>query len=197
MYRNKGPILEVLKTYIPSNDSLSGHMILEVASGTGQHASYFASSFPNLRWQPTELTRDTFDSIEAWTGDAPNISQPILLDCIAPVEKWGVPPASCAVVLCINMIHISPWCATQGLFSGSGKVLLPQGRLIVYGPFKVEGKATTESNAAFDRDLRARNAAWGLRDVADLDAESSAAGLKRVGMLPMPANNFCLIYERA
>ena len=194
MRRNKDAILEVLKQRLPP--AASG-TVLEVASGTGQHAAHFSAALPHLAWQPTEPSPDTFFSIEAWAADAPSVLPPVLLDCAAPAADWPLAPASCLAVLCVNMTHISPFTATQGLFAGAGKVLQPGGVLILYGPFKVEGQPTTESNRAFDSALRAQNAAWGLRDVSEIDACADAAGLRRSAMLPMPANNFSLVYEKA
>lgn len=191
--RNKDHILEVLKNYIPASPPAT---VLEVASGTGQHAHHFAASFPHLTWQPSEATDEMFESIAAWAEDVPNINAPLLLDCSSPPHAWPVPESSCAAVLCINMAHISPWAATAGLCAGAGRVLRPGGVLIVYGPFKADGKPTTPSNADFDALLRSRNAEWGLRDVAEVDAVAQSAGLKRIAMVPMPANNFSLVYNK-
>jgi SAM-dependent methyltransferase len=171
--------------------------ILEIASGTGQHAAYFSKAFLDLTWQPTEATTEAFSSISAWAEGLPNVAQgPLLLDASSPAESWPVAPESCVAVVCINMTHISPWEATQGLIAGAGRVLCSGGQLFIYGPFSVDGKPTTESNAAFDRSLRAQNSSWGLRDVADLDICAEKAGLVRKEMLSMPANNFTLIYDK-
>lgn len=174
----------------------TANTILEIASGTGQHAAYFSQSFPNLTWHPTEATEETFSSISAWAEDLPNVKPPLLLDASSPAESWPIAPKSCVAVVCVNMTHISPWEATKGLVAGSGRVLCSGGQLFIYGPFSVDGQPTTESNAAFDCSLRAQNSAWGLRDVADVDACAARAGLVRKEMLSMPANNFTLIYYK-
>ncbi|KAG7671389.1 hypothetical protein KSW81_003527 [Nannochloris sp. 'desiccata'] len=196
--RNKEPILEVLKKYLRKPAAAAeAKTILEIASGTGQHAAYFSQSFPDLTWQPTEATVESFGSITAWAEGLSNIAQsPLLLDASSPTDQWPVAPESCVAVVCVNMTHISPWEATQGLLAGSGRVLGSGGQLFIYGPFFVDGKPTTESNAAFDRSLRAHNSSWGLRDVADVDACAAKAGLVRNEMLFMPANNFTLIYSK-
>lgn len=195
--RNKEAILEVIKPRLPSAPSPGTlPIILEVASGTGQHVAYLATALPHLTWQPTEASPETLDSITAWTEGAPNVLPPKLLDCLAPPQGWPVGPKTCFGVVCINMSHISPWQATCGLMEGAGRALRRGGRLFLYGPFLVEGVPTTESNAAFDRSLRAQNGDWGLRDVAMVDAAARDAGLSREEMIPMPANNFTLVYVK-
>ena len=174
----------------------AANTFLEVASGTGQHAAYFSQAFPNLHWQPTEATPECFESITAWSSGSPGMLPPLLLDASTPAMNWPVPQESCVAMLCVNMTHISPWEATEGLLSGAGRMLVSGGRLFLYGPFKVDGKPTTESNAEFDRVLRGKNVKWGVRDVSDVDACAEKVGLKRREMLPMPANNFTLIYEK-
>lgn len=190
--RNAAPLLELLRHRL---GALPGGLVLEVASGTGQHAAHFASALPQLTMQPSEAATEMLESIAAWGAGAANVLPPLLLDASQP-GAWPVEPGSCAAVLCINMAHISPWAATQGLVAGAGVFLRPGGQLLVYGPFAVDGRPTTDSNAAFDRSLRAQNPAWGLRDVAAVDALGSAAGLRRVDKVDMPANNFTLVYER-
>lgn len=197
--RNQEPILQVLKSYLPTTpQSLSSTTVLEVASGTGQHAAFFASSFPHLTFQPSEAAEDAFESIIAWAQDHPNVAlPPLLLDAAAPSASWPVPDATCIAVLCVNMTHISPFQATIGLLAGCGRVLTPQtGRLFLYGPFTIEGVPTTESNASFDAMLRARNPEWGLRDVGAVDEQAERVGLQREAMIEMPANNFILVYRR-
>jgi hypothetical protein len=196
-HRNKEPILEVLKTHLSKPQAAAATQILEIASGTGQHAAFFSQAFPDLTWQPTEATAEAFSSISAWAEGLANVAQPpLLLDASSPADTWPVAADSCVAVVCVNMTHISPWEATQGLVAGAGRVLCSGGQLIIYGPFAIDGKATTESNAAFDRSLRAQNSSWGLRDVADVDACAAKAGLARKEMLQMPANNFTLIYGK-
>jgi SAM-dependent methyltransferase len=199
MCRNKQPILEVFKKYVSKKAppaATEAKTILEIASGTGQHAAYFSHLFPDLTWQPTEITVEAFGSISAWAEGLTNIAQPLLLDASSPTDQWPVAEESCVAVVCINMTHISPWESTQGLLAGAGRVLCSGGQLFIYGPFCIDGKPTTDSNAAFDRSLRAQNSSWGLRDVADVDACAAKAGLVRNEMLSMPANNFILIYNK-
>ncbi len=184
---------------LPSPDAIASGApatVLEVASGTGQHAAAFAKAFPHLTWQPTDRDNDLFGSVAAWGEGIPNVQPPALLDASAPAATWPVGPGTCAAALCVNMTHISPWEATQGLLTGAGEVLAPAGRLFIYGPFKVDGRPTTDSNAAFDARLRGQDPRWGLRDVADVDAAAAAAGLVREEKLDMPANNFVLVYRK-
>lgn len=169
--------------------------MLEVASGTGQHAAHFAAALPHLAWQPTEHAADALPSIEAWGEGLPNVLPPLALDAARP-GSWPLAPGAARAVLATNLTHISPWAATQGLVRGAARVLQPGGLLLIYGPFSVDGAPTTESNAAFDRSLRASNPAWGYRDVADVAAEAEAAGLALLERRAMPANNFYLIFQR-
>lgn len=189
----------MLKSRLPSPDAVASGApttVLEVACGTGQHAAAFAAAFPHLSWQPTDRDDELFGSVAAWAEDAPNVLPPSLLDAAAPAATWPVGPGSCAAALCVNMTHISPWEATRGLLAGAGEVLAPGGRLFIYGPFMVDGRPTTDSNAAFDARLRGQDSRWGLRDVAEVDAAAAAAGLVREEKLDMPANNFVLVYRK-
>ena len=171
-------------------------MLLEIASGTGQHAAAFSKKIKGYTWQPSEVSEATFPSIRAWGKDAGGkVLSPVLIDCQKKFEDWNVSANSFDGILCVNMVHISPWAATRGLFAGASKALKKGGQMFLYGPFKINGKPTTESNAAFDMSLRSRNPAWGLRDVADMDAEAEKQGLcRKTEPIPMPANNFMLIY---
>lgn len=195
--RNKQPILQVLRAHLKPFESQIH--VLEAASGTGQHAAYFAENIPHLVWQPTELSPEMFDSIRAWSDtifdNGSTVLEPVVIDCSTP-EDWTLPQISYHAVLCINMTHISPYKSTQGLFQGAARVLLPGGRLFLYGPFKVDGNFTTESNAQFDALLQSRDSSWGLRDIqSELDVEAGKVGLVRVDVVAMPANNFTVIYE--
>ncbi|GAB4815890.1 hypothetical protein N2152v2_002936 [Parachlorella kessleri] len=190
--RNKDAILDMLQHHL----TFSQGTVLEVASGTGQHCAHFAKAMPHLTWQPTEHSPDCFPSIEAWGSDLPNMLPPAPLNAAASPDTWPAAPASCCAVLCANMCHISPLPCTLGLIKGAARALAPHGLLFIYGPFLVDGKATTESNAAFDASLRARNPEWGYRDVGDITQWAAAAGLKFVDRIPMPANNFTLIYRK-
>ncbi|KAI7844480.1 hypothetical protein COHA_001940 [Chlorella ohadii] len=134
-------------------------------------------------------------SIAAWTRDLPNVRPPLRLDASQP-DSWAVEAASCRAIFVANMTHIAPWAATQGLLRGAGRVLRPGGELLMYGPFSVDGKPTTESNAAFDAALRGRNPEWGYRDVADVAAGAAAAGMALVERREMPANNFMLVFRK-
>lgn len=196
--RNKEVILDVLKSKLQAPERVpEGPVILlEIASGSGQHAAHMAPHFPWVQWQPTERSQDCFDSIRAWGEGIPNILEPIFLDASAQPSAWSMEKSSCVGILCVNMTHISPWEATCGLIAGSGHVLATGGRLFLYGPFMRDGKPTTESNAAFDTTLRTKNSAWGLRDVADIDSLASKVSLEREEIIEMPANNFTLVYVK-
>jgi hypothetical protein len=187
--RNREPILEVLERVLPDH----GH-VLEVAAGTGQHAVFFAAQFPHLEWQPTDHDPGARESIEAWRAaeGTPNLRAPLDLD--ATSGTW--PVAQAAAVVCINMIHISPIEATEGLFRGAGDILPTGAPLITYGPYKLEGEHTAPSNEAFDRSLRSRDPRWGVRDVAELEALAEPHGLFVEERVPMPANNFTLVWRK-
>lgn len=186
--RNSAPIAEVLARELPAHGT-----VLEVASGTGEHAVFFARRFPQLRWQPSDLDAELLTSVAAWREDAglPNLQPPVLLD--AGASPWPVERAD--AVLCINMVHISPWRATKGLFREAARVLPAGGPLILYGPYLEEGEPTAPSNAAFNASLRARDPAWGLRQVGALDLLAARVGLERASRHVMPANNLMLVYR--
>lgn len=190
--RNKEAILSALKEHL---GSVQEGLVLEVASGTGQHVAHFAAGLPQLTFQPTEnYADDGMASIRAWTQDLPNVLPPQQLDASQP-QAWPAAAGSCRAVFTANLTHISPWAATAGLMQGARRVLAPGGELFLYGPFSVDGRPTTESNAAFDASLRERNPQWGYRDVADVTAAAAAAGLVPVERRDMPANNFLLVYR--
>jgi SAM-dependent methyltransferase len=188
--RNRGPIAAVLREVLPGAGT-----VLEVASGTGEHAAFFAAAFPALRWQPSDPDPDALDSIRAWRDEAAlaNLLDPLRLD--ASAGDW--PVAAADAILCVNMVHISPWAATQGLMRGAARLLGPGAPLILYGPYRRAGVPTAPSNEAFDRSLRARDPRWGLRelDAVESEAESQGLGLERV--FEMPANNLTLVFRRA
>lgn len=169
-------------------------MVLEIASGTGEHAVFFARRFPRLSWQPSDREADALASVAAWReeGGAGNLLAPLELD--ASSLPWPVRRAE--AVVCINMIHISPWAATEGLVAGAAAILPAGAPLIVYGPFREPGIETAASNLAFDADLRARDIRWGLRDRAQIDALAGEAGFFRSARHVMPANNLVLVYRR-
>jgi hypothetical protein len=186
--RNREPIAEVLAEWLPARG-----LVLEIASGTGEHAVYFAERFPQLDWQPTDLHREALSSIGAWREAAglTNVREPQLLDAAADV--WPIDRAD--AVLSINMVHISPWTSALGLIAGAGRVLVPGAPLILYGPWLKADIPTAPSNLAFDADLRARDREWGLRRVEDF-AEAARESFDLADVRQMPANNLMLLLRR-
>ncbi|SEQ49468.1 DUF938 domain-containing protein [Sphingobium sp. YR768] len=186
--RNRDAIADVLREVLPSSG-----LILEVASGSGEHAVHFAAAFPKLDWQPTDPDPAALASIAAWRAEAnlPNLRPPIQLDASA-----GWPIAQADAILCINMIHISPWEATLGLLKGAGAALPPGGLLYLYGPYTSDGVETAPSNLAFDASLKSRDPHWGLRAVEDVIAAAKAEGLAFEKRIEMPANNLSLLFRR-
>lgn len=187
--RNREPIAAVLADWLPAKG-----LVLEVASGSGEHAAHFAQTFPNLDWQPSDPDPQALSSIEAWRADSglPNLLEPIVLDSTA--TDWPIDAAD--VVLCINMVHISPWGAALGLLDGTARLLQAGAPLILYGPWIVDGIETASSNLAFDADLKRRNPAWGLRRVTDFAAAAAERGLALAAERAMPANNRMLLLSR-
>ena len=186
--RNVGAIGDVLEDWLPANG-----VVVEVASGTGEHALAFARRFPALSWQPSDPDPLALSSIAAWAKDGPpNLRPPLKLD--AASDDWPVSEADS--LLNINMVHISPWPAALGLLDGAARLLGPAGRLILYGPWLEESVDPAPSNRAFDRDLKARNPEWGLRTVERLAEEAEQRGLVLLERRPMPANNLMLLFER-
>jgi SAM-dependent methyltransferase len=187
--RNRDPILAVLQLHLPAQGT-----VLEIAAGTGEHAAYFAPHFSHLAWQPSDLDPDALASIEAHraAAKAPNLRAPIELDVTAP--SW--PLAHADAVISINMIHISPWAAAQGLMAGAARLLPAGGVLYLYGPFKENGVHTAPSNAAFDQSLRARDPAWGVRDLGDVRSLADQHGFDFVERVAMPANNLSVVFRR-
>jgi SAM-dependent methyltransferase len=169
-------------------------VVLEVASGSGEHAVHFARAFPSLEWQPSDPDPDSLSSIEAWRADSglANLREPVILD--AEAATWPIEQAE--AVLNINMVHISPWAAALGLLDGAARVLGPGGRLILYGPWTLRGLQTAPSNLAFDADLKRRNPDWGLRNVEDFAQEAEKRGLLLDDQREMPANNRMLLLIR-
>jgi SAM-dependent methyltransferase len=198
-HRNHEQIWAVLSRFLqaPSTD------VLEVASGTGQHALAFARHAPSIVWWPSDYAETHLRSIAAWRADAqlPNLRAPVRLD-LAVADWWsgaagGDRPRAYGVMFCANVLHISPWSVSQGLFAGAAHLLTPDGRLLIYGPFMRDHAHTAPSNAAFDLSLRQQNAAWGVRDIGDLVTVARAPGLTLVDIHDMPANNFILVFARS
>jgi len=188
--RNREPIAEVLREWLPESG-----LVLEVASGTGEHAVHFAAGFPNLEWQPSDVHPDALSSIAAWRDSAglPNLREPIMLDAAA--SGWPIDRAE--AVLSINMVHISPWASALGLIDGAAGILPDGGPLILYGPWLKDDIPAAPSNLAFDADLQARDPEWGLRRVEDFAEAAAEKGLVLEETRPMPANNLMLLLTRS
>lgn len=187
--RNREPIAAVLREVLPQRGTL-----LEIASGTGEHAVYFAGLFPQLLWQPTDPDPQALESISAWRAEAgpANLLEPLRLDAAA--GTWPVDHVD--AILCVNMVHISPWAATEGLMRGAGRLLGAGAPLVLYGPYRRSGVPTAPSNEAFHESLKARNSEWGLRDVETVEAEAARRGLRIERVVEMPANNLTLEFRR-
>jgi hypothetical protein len=187
--RNAAPIAELLAAVLPESG-----VLLEVASGTGEHILHFARKFPHLLWQPSDPDPAALRSIEAWRAEAglSNLLPAAMLD--AREANWPVRAAD--AILCINMTHISPWAATVGLMRGAGRLLGEGAPLYLYGAYRQEGVATAPSNEAFDANLRARDPDWGLRSIEDVTAEAARNGFALESITPMPANNLSVVFRR-
>ena len=187
--RNRDAILDVLRRVLPAQG-----LVLEIASGSGEHAVYYAQKLPSLVWQPTDPDAEAFASIAAHraAASAPNLLAPLRLDVTA--DAW--PVARADAIVCNNMIHIAPWAACEGLIAGAQRTLPAGGILYLYGPYKIDGRHTAPSNEAFDADLRGRNPAWGIRDLGDVTALAQRHGLTLADTVPMPANNLSVIFRR-
>lgn len=186
--RNVEPIGDVLAGWLPASG-----LVLEIASGTGEHALAFARRFPNLDWQPTDPDPEALASIAAWRVDGPpNLRSPIRLDVCE--KDWPVSRAD--AILCINMVHISPWSASLGLLDGAARLLQDSGALILYGPWLEEGVEPAPSNLAFDQSLKSRNPEWGLRLKQAFAVEAAQRGLALVDRREMPSNNVMLRFDR-
>jgi hypothetical protein len=188
--RNRDAIAAVLQDELPA-----AGLVVEVASGSGEHIVYFAQKFPALLWQPSDPDPAAAASVAAWREETglDNVAAPLMLD--ASAAPWPVERAD--AILCINMVHISPWAATLGLMAGAGRLLTAGAPLILYGPFVEDDVPTAASNIDFDADLRARDAAWGLRNARDVSAAAAQHGLAIARRVVMPANNLMLVYRRA
>lgn len=211
--RNRHAILEVLKQYLPKPG-----VILEIASGTGEHACFFAEQLAHSQWLPSDTYELALHSIEAWGRQAnvPNLYTPLLLDVtqspwpvetdrpLTPLVPEADPeamktlePSQINGIVNINMIHISPWAACEGLFAGASRVLTTGGVLYLYGPFMRDGRHTAPSNEAFDRSLRSRNPQWGVRELEAVTEVAQQNGFRRQAVIEMPANNLSVIFSHA
>ncbi|HUG46035.1 MAG TPA: DUF938 domain-containing protein [Sphingomicrobium sp.] len=187
--RNREPIAEILEQWLPEEG-----LVLEVASGTGEHIVYFAERFASLEWQPSDLDEEALGSIRAWRAQSglSNIREPLVLDAAEP--DWPLDRADALVS--INMVHISPWTAALGLLDGARRVLNEGAPLILYGPWIMQSVETAPSNLAFDSDLRRRNPEWGLRKLEDFAAEAKGRGFGFIEQRAMPANNAMLLFKK-
>lgn len=185
--RNREAIAAVLADVLPVRG-----LILEIASGSGEHCGYFAHILCGHDWQPSDPDASARESIAAWTAGLSNVRAPIAIDAASP--DWPIKAAD--AMLCINMVHISPWAATLGLVAGAARLLPMHGPLILYGPYRRHGVETAPSNEGFDESLRARDPAWGLRHVEDVTEAAEAQGLMFDQLIDMPANNLILVYRR-
>lgn len=185
--RNRDAILDVLREALPTTG-----LVLEVASGSGEHAAYFAPALPGIAWQPSDPDAGARESIAAWTAGMASVCAPIALDAAA--ARWPIDHAD--AVVCINMIHIAPWSACEGLMAGAGRILPPGAPLILYGPFRRADTPTAPSNEAFDASLKDRDPRWGVRDLEDVSLLAAGQGLAFEQLIEMPANNLSIIYRR-
>lgn len=188
--RNTAPILAHLQNLLPARG-----LMLEIASGTGQHAAAFSTGLPGWQWQPTDFEASALDSIRAWCQGLNRVLPPMQLDVLS--RPWpGQLPSLLDAMFCANMIHIAPWACTEALMWGAANHLAPQGNLITYGPYLEEDTPTAPGNQAFDADLRSRNPAWGLRQLGHVVLTAEAAGLRLHQRISMPANNLLLVWAR-
>lgn len=187
--RNRDAILAVLRSILPASG-----LVLEIASGSGEHVVHFARAFPDLTFQPSDPEDAALESIAAWTEDSglTNIRAPVMLD--ATSAQWPVNAAD--AILCINMIHIAPWRASEGLFQGAARLLRAGAPLYLYGPYRRPDVVTAPSNEAFDGSLKARNPEWGLRDLEAVTALAHDHGFSGPAITEMPANNLSVVFRR-
>jgi hypothetical protein len=193
--RNRQPILTVLRTLLPAQGQA-----LEIASGTGQHVTWFAAHLPQWTWQPSDVSAELFPTIVARIAQAGlgNVQPPRLLDVM---QAHWLGDAGAALrfelIYCANMLHIAPWACCAGLMHGAARHLAPDGRLVTYGPYLEDDVATSEGNKKFDASLRAANPAWGIRRREAVQEQAQGAGLRLAARYAMPANNLLLVWSRA
>ena len=187
--RNRGPILDVLRNVLPARG-----VALEIASGAGEHVTFFAQHLPGLTFCPSDPNAEARESISAWIASTrlANVDAPLALN----VEEFPWPISAADAIICINMTHISPWSATEALFEGGSRALREGAPLYLYGPYRCGGAHTALSNAEFDGSLRARDAAWGIRDLDDVAACAREKGFGEPQVVEMPANNLSVIFRR-
>lgn len=187
--RNREPILDVLRRFFPQRGT-----VLEISSGTGEHAVHFARNLPGIEWQPSDVDDPALASIAAWCEheQLANLRDPIRIDVLA--DDWPVEIVD--AVFCANMIHIAAWPCCVGLMRGVGRHLRVSGVFVLYGPFRIDGEHTSPSNEQFDADLRSRDSAWGVRELADVTEQARLNGLRLRERVTMPANNFSLVFDR-
>jgi len=187
--RNAGPILDALRRILPPQG-----LMLEVASGTGQHAAHLSAGLPGWTWQPTDADPDALDSIRAWCDGLGRVLEPLRLDVLS--DPWPAAlPATVDAVFCANLIHIAPWACTGALMRGAARRLAPHGVLLTYGPYLADGRPDAPGNRAFDADLRARDPQWGVRRLPDVTRQAADAGLRLRERVEMPANNLLLVWS--
>lgn len=189
--RNRQPILQVCQQRFQKTSG----KFLSIAEGDGHHIDLFAQNFPNLRFYPTEFDQDRIATANKNLEKYSNVEKCVYLDASKPAT-WGYKPETFDYILNVNMIHISPWEATLGLFTGCGEILKPDGLLVTYGPYMIDGVLEPESNQKFDQNLKSRDSSWGIRDTADLEKLAAANSLILEEKVAMPSNNFCLIFRK-
>jgi hypothetical protein len=188
--RNRGPILAELQRLLPARG-----LLLEIASGTGQHAAFCSAGLPGWQWLPSDFDAASLPSIGAWCAGLERVLAPLQLDVLRP--HWDGVPAGLDAIYCANMIHIAPWACCVALLQGAARHLAAHGLLVTYGPYLEDAVPTSPGNLAFDADLRARDAAWGLRRREDVEREAARAGLVLRERVAMPANNLLLAWGRS
>lgn len=188
--RNKAPILDVLNRVLPADAA-----VLEIASGTGQHAAHCAAAHPTWRWQPSDADARALPGIAAHCASRVNVRPPLLLDVLA--QPWPSSLGRFDALYCANMLHISPWTTCAGLMAGASCHLRAGGALVLYGPYFVDGETPAAGNVGFDADLRQRDPSWGLRRLADVVQAARHAGLDLEQRVDMPANNLLLVFRQA
>jgi hypothetical protein len=189
--RNRDPIRDVLARYVRPGPL----PVLEIASGSGEHAVHLARAFPDTPWQPTDRDSDALASIAAWRAESalPNLRAPLPLDVTA---AWPAEVGQAQLIVCINMIHIAPWEATLALMAGAARLLAAGAHLFLYGPYRCFGLPTAPSNESFDASLRSRDPRWGVRDLAEVGGAAAARGFVLHEVVAMPANNHCVVFRR-